>query len=78
MKGESEIKKSKAEQELANLATDRKNQGMGGMSAIEKSTKKKLNFKTKEAEKYKDDWMSSNSTVAKQMVAMGQPTEAER
>jgi hypothetical protein len=68
MRGESELKKSKAEQELANLATDRKNQGMGGMSAIEKSTKKKLNFKTKEAEKYKDDWMSSNSTAAKQMM----------
>jgi hypothetical protein len=27
---------------------------MGGMSAIEKSTKKKLNFKVKEAEKFKD------------------------
>jgi hypothetical protein len=52
---------------------------MGGMSAIEKSTKKKLNFKTKEAEKYKDDWMSSNSTAAKQMMSLGQhPTEAER
>jgi hypothetical protein len=51
---------------------------MGGMSAIEKSTQKKLNFKVKEAEKYKDDWMSSNSGAAKGQMAVMQPTEAQR
>jgi hypothetical protein len=71
MKDEAEIKKSKAEQELQNLTTDRKNMGMGGMSAIEKRTKKELNFKNKEAEKYKDDWMSSNSGAAKKMKTSG-------